>query len=262
MNKAILITLLGLFLNLATLNETYAGEIKIGASAIPHAEILEYVKPILKEQGVELTIVTFQELVEPSFATEAGYLDGNYIMHRPFFERFVSDHGISLVEMCGVHIEPMAIYSKTLSDIVNLKDGSVVAMPDDPTNSCRSLLFLAMIGEITLKDPKNLNCTFEDIVSNPKNLTFKTVETPQVVTSLDTSDIAIINTNYALEAGLVPIRDAIVIEKQSSPYVNILVASPESAQKDEMKLLAKELNSPRTKHFIEHHYQGSILPAF
>lgn len=239
-----------------------AGELKIGATPVPHGEILEFVKPMVKDQGVDLTVVEFNDYVQPNLATDDGELDGNYFQHRPYLETFTRDHGVDLVEVCGVHIEPMGIYSRSIAKLDELPDGAVVAIPNDPTNGGRALLLLAAQGLIKLADMNNITCTVMDITDNPKNLDIRELEAAQLPRSLDDVAAAVINTNFAMAAGLVPGRDAIAIEGAESPYVNVLVANPKSVNTDEMKALVKALQSEETRKFIEEKYEGAILAAF
>lgn len=239
-----------------------AGELKIGATPVPHGEILEFVKPMVKDQGVDLTVVEFNDYVQPNLATDDGELDGNYFQHRPYLETFTRDHGVDLIEVCGVHIEPMGIYSRSITKLDDLPDGAVVAIPNDPTNGGRALLLLAAQGLIKLADMNNITCTVMDITDNPKNLDIRELEAAQLPRSLDDVAAAVINTNFAMAAGLVPGRDAIAIEGAESPYVNVLVANPKSVNTDEMKALVKALQSEETRKFIEEKYEGAILAAF
>ncbi len=239
-----------------------AGELKIGATPVPHGEILEFIKPMVKEQGVDLTVVEFNDYVQPNLAAADGELHGNYFQHRPYLETFLRDHGVDLVEVCGVHIEPMAIYSRTVDDLDDLPDGAVVSIPNDPTNGGRALLLLAAQGLIKLADMNNITCTVMDITDNPKNLDIRELEAAQLPRSLDDVAAAVINTNFAMAAGLVPGRDAIAIEGSESPYVNVLVANPRSVNSGEMKVLVKALQSEETRKFIEEKYEGAILAAF
>lgn len=243
--------------------QSFANEaIKVGATPVPHAEILEFVKPMLEKQGVNLEIIEFNDYVQPNLATADNQIDANYFQHRPYLQAFASEHNLDIKEVAAVHIEPMAIYSKSIKDLKDLKDGATVSIPNDPTNGGRALLLLQSAGLITLEDPNNLAATSLDIKDNPKNLDVRELEAPQLPRSLDEVDISIINTNYAIGANLNPLKDAIFIEKPDSPYVNILVASPDSAEKEEMKVLIKALNSEETRKFIEDKYKGAVIPAF
>lgn len=242
----------------ASANET----VTVGATPVPHAEILEFVKPILERQGVDLKIVEFNDYVQPNLATDDGQLDANYFQHLPYLDSFNSERGLKLIKITGVHIEPIAIYSKSLKDPTAIKDGGSVAIPNDPTNGGRALLLLQKAGLITLNDPTSITSTPLDIKDNPKHLEFKELEAAQTPRSLDEVDLAVINTNYAIGANLNPVKDAIFIEDKDSPYVNVLVGTEESAQKEGVKALAKALNSEQVADFILKKYDGAVIPAF
>ena len=247
---------------LCSVSAANAGEISVGVTPVPHGEVMEFVKPIVAKQGVDLKIVEFNDYVQPNLATDDGELDANYFQHRPYLEEFTKDHGINLVEVATVHIEPMGVYSKQIKEINELKDGAVIAIPNDPTNGGRALLLLNKAGVITLEDPTDITATVMDIKDNPKNIEICELEAAQLPRALEDVDAAVINTNFAMQADLIPQRDAIVIEGADSPYVNILVANPESAQKEDMKILIKAVQSEETKAFIEKQYKGAVLPAF
>ncbi|MCR5536057.1 MAG: MetQ/NlpA family ABC transporter substrate-binding protein [Succinivibrio sp.] len=239
-----------------------AEEIKVGATPVPHAELLEFVKGPLKEQGVELTVVEFNDYVQPNLATDDGQLDLNFFQHRPYLESFVKERNLHLVEVGGIHIEPMGVYSNKIKDLKDLRDRAVISIPNDPTNGGRALLLLQSCGLITLEDPKSITATPLDIAKNPKNLVIKELEAPQLPRSLDEVDVSIINTNYAIQANLNPLKDAIYIEGSDSPYVNILVGNPESVKKPGVQKVLQALKTPEVKKFIETKYQGAVVPAF
>ncbi|MBO5567177.1 MAG: MetQ/NlpA family ABC transporter substrate-binding protein [Succinivibrio sp.] len=239
-----------------------AEEVKIGATPVPHAEILEFIKPTLKAQGLDLTIVEFNDYVQPNLATDEKELDLNFFQHRPYLENFIKDHGVNLVEVGAIHIEPMGVYSSKIKDLKDLKEGASVAIPNDPTNGGRALLLLQSAGLISLEDPKSITATPLDVVKNPKKLDIKELEAPQLPRSLDEVDIAVINTNYAIQAKLNPLKDAIYIEGSDSPYVNIVVGNPESAKKADVKKVVDALKTPEVKKFIEEKYNGAVVPAF
>ena len=247
---------------LCSVSAANAGEISVGVTPVPHGEVMEFVKPIVAKQGVDLKIVEFNDYVQPNLATDDGELDANYFQHRPYLEEFTKDHGINLVEVEAVHIEPMGVYSKQIKKINELKDGAVIAIPNDPTNGGRALLLLNKAGVITLEDPTDITATVMDIKDNPKNIEIRELEAAQLPRALEDVDAAVINTNFAMQADLIPQRDAIVIEGADSPYVNILVANPESAKKEDMKILIKAVQSEETRAFIEKQYKGAVLPAF
>lgn len=238
-----------------------AGTLKVGATPVPHAEILEFVKPIVAKQGVELEVVEFNDYVQPNLAVSDGELDANFFQHRPYLDTFVADHGSDLVAVSGVHIEPMGVYSSSIKSIDELKDGDVVAIPNDPTNGGRALLLLHSAGLIKVSDPADVTTTVLDIVENPKNIDFKELEAAQLPRSLSDVACAVINTNFAMPAGLNPLKDAILIENSDSPYVNILVANSESAKNPDMKVLVDAIESKETADFITEKYQGAVLPV-
>ncbi|MFP7631834.1 MetQ/NlpA family ABC transporter substrate-binding protein [Pseudomonas veronii] len=234
----------------------------VAATPIPHAEILELVKPTLAKEGVDLEIKVFTDYVQPNVQVAEKRLDANYFQTLPYLENFNKGKGTNLVTVVGVHVEPFGGYSKKIKNISELKDGATVAIPNEGSNSGRALLLLQKAGVITLKDPTNALATPKDIASNPKSLKFKELESALLPRVLDQVDLDLINTNYALEAGLNPARDALIIEDAKSPYVNFLVARPDNKDSAAIQKLAKALTSPEVKAFIEKKYNGAVVPAF
>lgn len=236
--------------------------LKIGATAVPHAEILQVVKPLLEKDGVDLQIVEFSDYVQPNLAVSDKELDANFFQHTPYLEKFCEERGLKLSNAAGIHIEPMGVYSKKVKDLAELKDGDTVAIPNDPTNGGRALALLEKAGLLKLKDGVGVNATVNDIVDNSRNLKISELEAAQVPRSLDDVTIAVINTNYALQANLVPADDALAIEDGNSPYVNIVAVRSGDEQRPEIQKLIKVLKSPEVKKFIEDKYKGAIVPAF
>ncbi len=237
--------------------------IKVGATAVPHAEILEIAKPLLEKEGYQLEIVEFSDYVQPNMALNDGSLDANYFQHIPYLENFVEEHSeVKLENAGGIHIEPMGVYSKKIKDLKDLKDGATVGIPNDPTNGGRALLLLEKAGIIKLKDGAGVKATIQDIVDNPKHLTFNEVEAAMVSRTLDDVDIAIINTNFAMQVNLVPTKDALFMEDSSSPYVNVVAVRQGDKDKPEIKALIKALQSPEVKKFIEDKYKGEVVATF
>ncbi|SDV07617.1 MetQ/NlpA family ABC transporter substrate-binding protein [Pseudomonas mucidolens] len=234
----------------------------IAATPVPHAEILELIKPTLAKEGVDLEIKVFTDYVQPNVQVAEKRLDANYFQTLPYLENFNKGKGTNLVTVVGVHVEPFGGYSRKVTKLDDLKDGATVAIPNEGSNSGRALLLLQKAGLITLKDPKNALSTPKDIVSNPKNLKFKELESALLPRVLDQVDLDMINTNYALEAGLNPAKDALVIESSDSPYVNFLVARPDNKDSEAIQKLSKALTSPEVKAFIEKKYNGAVVPAF
>ena len=239
-----------------------AEKLVVAATPIPHAEILELIKPTLAKEGVDLEIKVFTDYVQPNVQVAEKRLDANYFQTLPYLENFNKGKGTNLVTVVGVHVEPFGGYSKKIKNISELKDGATVAIPNEGSNSGRALLLLQKAGVITLKDPTNALATPKDIASNPKNLKFKELESALLPRVLDQVDLDLINTNYALEAGLNPAKDALIIEDAKSPYVNFLVARPDNKDSDAIQKLAKALTSPEVKAFIEKKYNGAVVPAF
>jgi len=236
--------------------------LKVGATPVPHSEILNFVKPQLEKEGIILEIIEFTDYVTPNLALNDGDLDANFFQHEPYMETFARERGIELYNAGNVHVEPLGLYSNKIVSIEELKDGATIAIPNDPTNGGRALILLDSKGIIKLKDDAGLEATERDIAENPKNLKFRPIDAAQLPRTLDDVDAAIINTNYALEAGLNPSRDALIIEGDDSPYANIITVRPEDKDNEAIKKLVKALQTEEVKKFIEEQYGGSIVPAF
>lgn len=236
--------------------------VKVGASAVPHAEILAFVKPILAKDGIDLQIVEMNDYVKPNIAVAEKELDANFFQHIPYLTKFSAERNLALTYTAAVHIEPMGIYSKKIKTLAELSTGAKVAIPNDPTNGGRALALLEKAGIIKLKDGAGVNATISDIVTNTKNIQISELEAPQLPRVLDDVTVAVINTNYALEAKLVPTKDALFIEQKDSPYVNILTIRKGDENRPEIQKLTKALTSDEVKKFINEKYQGAIVPAF
>ena len=240
----------------------HAGDLSVAASPVPHAEILEFVKPALAKEGVNLKVKVFTDYVQPNVQVAEKRLDANFFQHQPYLDEFNKSKGTNLVSVAAVHLEPLGAYSSKYKKLDELKDGATVVIPNDATNGGRALLLLDKAGLIKLKDSKNILSTPKDIVENKKNLKFRELEAATIPRVLTQVDLALINTNYALEAKLSPEKDALVIEGSDSPYVNILVARPDDKDSEDMKKLVAALHTPEVKAFILEKYKGAILPAF
>lgn len=236
--------------------------LKVGASPSPHAKILEHIKPALQKEGVNLEIVEFTDYVLPNTQVDSKEIDANFFQHKPYLDNEIKERKLDLESVIAVHVEPLGAYSKTITSVDELKDGGVVAIPNDPSNAGRALTLLSKNGVIKLNDESKLEATAKDIVENPKNLEFKEVEAAMLPRMLDELDLAVINTNYALEAGLDPTKDALFIEDKDNPYANLLVARPDNKDSDAIQKLAKALTSEDVKTFIEEEYKGAVIPAF
>jgi D-methionine transport system substrate-binding protein len=234
----------------------------VAASEVPHAEILRFVKPILAKEGLDLQINVVSDYVQPNLQLLDKQVDANFFQHKPFLDTFNRNAGNKLVAVAAVHLEPFGGYSKKIKYLSELRNGAIVALPNDSSNAGRALLLLQEQGLITLKDSSNLYATSLDVVKNVKRLHFRELEAAMLPRALDDVDLALINTNYALEAHLVPTVDAIFIEGPHSPYVNVLVTRTDNQHAPAIQKLIEALHSPQVKQFIEHRYRGAIVPAF
>lgn len=254
--------ILALVLPLAFAGPAHAEKLSIAATPVPHAELLEFVKPTLAKEGVELDIKVFTDYVQPNLQVEDGHIDANFFQHKPYLDSFNKDHGTHLVSVGAVHVEPFGAYSRKIKNIADLKDGALVAIPNDPSNGARALLLLQKQGLLRLKDPSNILATSRDVVENPKHLKFRELEAATLPRVLPDVDLALINTNYALEAGLNPIKDALFIEDKDSPYANLVVVRQDKANDPGIQKLVKALQSDQVRQFIQTQYKGAIVPAF
>ena len=240
----------------------HAEKLSVAATPVPHAELLEYVKPALAKQGVELDVKVFTDYVQPNLQVAQKQLDVNFFQHKPYLDEFNANRGTELVQVGQVHVEPFGAYSRKVKSVDALPEGATVAIPNDPSNGGRALLLLANHGLIKLKDPQNILATARDVAENPKKLKFRELEAATLPRVLDQVDLALINTNYALEAGLNPTQDALFIEGSDSPYANILVTRKDNAETESVKKLVNALQSDDVRKFIEEKYKGAIVPAF
>lgn len=254
--------LLAIVATLAALSAQAADVLNVAATAVPHAEILEFVKPGLAEQGVELHVRVFTDYVQPNVQVAEGRLDANFFQHQPYLDEFNQSRGTTLVSVAGVHIEPFGAYSRTVTDLAELPKGATVAIPNDATNGGRALLLLAEAGVIGLREGAGIAASRRDITDNPKAIKVRELEAATLPRVLDQVDLALINTNYALEAGLNPGEDALIMEGSESPYVNILVAREADKDSAPLQKLVAALKTPELKAFLLEKYQGAVVPAF
>ncbi len=254
--------LLVAFAAVAAFSAQAAETLTVAATPVPHAEILEFVKPALAKEGVDLKVKVFTDYVQPNVQVAEKRLDANFFQHQPYLDEFNKAKNTNLVSVAGVHIEPLGAYSSKFKSLAELPGGATVVIPNDATNGGRALLLLDHAGVIKLKDSKNILATVKDIAENTKGLKFRELEAATIPRVLTQVDLALINTNYALEAKLDPAKDALVIEGKDSPYVNILVARPDDKDSDAMKKLVAALHSPEVKAFILEKYKGAVVPAF
>uniref|UniRef100_UPI0033400BF2 MetQ/NlpA family ABC transporter substrate-binding protein n=1 Tax=Castellaniella defragrans TaxID=75697 RepID=UPI0033400BF2 len=253
---------LALVLPLAFAVPAQAAKLSVAATPVPHAELLEFVKPDLAKEGIDLDIKVFTDYVQPNLQVADKQIDANFFQHQPYLDSFNKEHGTHLVTVGLVHVEPFGAYSQKIKDIKDLKDGAKVAIPNDPSNGARALLLLQKQGLIKLKDPSNILATARDVVENPKHLAFHELEAATLPRVLPDVDLALINTNYALEAGLNPVKDALFIEGSDSPYANIVVTTAERKDDPAIRKLVDALHTEKVRQYILEHYKGAIVPAF
>ena len=236
--------------------------LKIGASPVPHVDILKAAEPLLAKDGIKLDIVEFSDYVKPNLSLADKEIDANFFQHKPYLDEFAKSRGLKLTSLAAVHVEPMGVYSRKVKALSDLADGAKVAIPNDPTNGGRALKVLESAGLIKLKKEAGILATVADIADNPKHLKFTEIEAAQLPRSLDDVDAAVINSNYALGANLNPVKDALAIEAKDSPYANIVAIREGEENRADFQALKKALQSPEVKQFIESHYQGAVVPAF
>ena len=239
--------------------------LKVGASITPHAEILAQVKDTLAAEGYDLQVVEYNDYVLPNTALEDDELDANFFQHQPYLDDFNAENGTHLVSVAAVHFEPFGLYAGKTDSIANLKDGAIVAVPNDTTNEARALLLLEAQGLIKLKEGAGLTATVLDIEENPLNLEIKEIEAAQLVRSLPDVDIAAINGNYAAEGGL-NVADAIAVEASDSlaadTYANVIVVKEGNENSEKTQALVGAVLSDGVKSYIEETYGNAVIPVF
>jgi D-methionine transport system substrate-binding protein len=236
--------------------------IVVGATAKPHAEILEVVVPLLAKENIDLKIKVFTDYVQLNPALKDKQIDANFFQHIPYLEDYNKNNNANLVWTVKVHNEPMGVYSKKIKDIKLVPVAAKVGIPNDATNSGRALMVLEKAGLIKLTAGIGVNATDKDIIYNPKKLIITMLDAAMLPRALADLDLCVINSNYAIEAKLNPVKDAIFIEPKDSPFANVLVVRPEDKDKDAIKKLGVALQSPEVKKFLENKYQGACVPAF
>lgn len=236
--------------------------LKIGATPVPHAEILNFIKPTLAKEGVDLQVMEFNDYVKPNMALNDKELDANFFQHLPYLQKFAGERKMNLTSLVAVHIEPMGIYSKTVKDIKNVPAGSRIAIPNDPTNGGRALSILEKAGLLKLRDGVGINGTPADIQDNPKGFIIVEIEAALLPRSMDDVALSVINSNFAMQANLNPTKDALFQEPKDSPYANIVAIRKGDEKRAEMEKLKKAITSPEVKKFIEEKYKGAVVPAF
>ena len=236
-------------------------KLKVGATPVPHGEFLKLVKDDLKKRGVDLEIVQFNDYILPNKALADKSIDANFFQHVPYMEDFAKRNNIPLVSVGNVHLEPMALYSKKIKNIKDLKPNDTLIIPNDPTNGGRALILLDKAGIIKLKDNKKLDSTTKDIASNPKKIKIVTLSNEQIAPRLVEVAGAIINSNFAINAGVTK-NEIILQEDKNSPYANVVTVLKGNENDPRIQKLMKALQSEKVKKYIEEKYEGRIIPAF
>jgi len=239
-----------------------AAELRVGATPVPHAEILNLVKPALEKDGVKLVVIEFSDYVKPNLALNDKELDANFFQHVPYLESFCKDRKLDLVNAGNVHIEPMGTYSKKIKNIKDVPYDAKVAIPNDPTNGGRALCLLQKAGLLRLKDGVGTAAVVGDIVYNPKNIKVMEIEAALLPRSLDDVTCAVINSNFAMEANLNPVKDSLFTEGGESPYANLVAVRKGDEKREDIVKLMKALQSQEVKKFILEKYKGAVVPAF
>lgn len=236
--------------------------IRVGVTPGPHAQILEAAKPIAAQKGLDIKIVEFSDYVVPNAALASGELDANSFQHQPYLDNQKTDRGYKIETVAQTVNFPIGIYSKKLKSFDALPSGATVAIPNDPTNGGRALLLLADKGLLKLKDGVGFKPTILDITENTKKLKFVEIDAAQAPRVLDDVDAAVINTNYATQAGLDPVKDALTRENPKGPYVNIIAVRAEDKDKPWVKTLIESYRTPEVKKFVEEKFKGAVLTSW
>lgn len=233
--------------------------LKVVATAVPHAEILEFIKPQMKERGIELEILVVDDYQTPNRAVADGEVDANFFQHVPFLEHQIQEFHYPLQVLTSVHLEPMGIYSKKEKDFSSRKANMTFAVPSDPTNLARALLLMEKQGLLKLNRHDTQTSVY-NIIDNPKRIQILEIDTPLLIRSLADVDFAVVTTNFALQAGYLPTKDALALEDERSPFVNV-VAIQKGAEGENLQVLKELLHSSAVQKFIEQKYQGAVLPV-
>lgn len=241
------------------------GTLKIGASNIPHAEILEFVKPKLEEQGIELDIITYNDYILPNVALDEGDIDANYFQHEPYFEDQVAQNDFDFVNLGAIHIEPLGGYSKRHDSLADLPEGAKILASSSVADHGRVIGILEEAGLVTVKEGVDLTqASFDDIAENPRNLVFESEFEAALMPTLleeDEGDVIFINSNFAVDHDLNPVKDSIALENTSSPYGNVIAARAEDKDNKLIAALIAELQSQETHDYITKTWDGAVVPV-
>lgn len=243
----------------AAINEN---KIVVGVTSGPQEQIAEVAAKVAKEKGLEVELKSFSDYILPNTALAEGDLDANSYQHKPFLDTFNKDHGTDLVPVGKTILNPMGIYSEKYKSFDEIPDGATFGLPNDPTNGARALFVLQEAGYIKLKEDTGLTASIHDVVENKKNLKFIELEAAQIPKQLSEVDVAAINTNFALEAGISPKEDSILLESTDSPYINYIVVRAENKEDPTIKKFVEAFQSEEVRNFIEEEFKGSIIPSW
>ena len=250
----------------AETSELAGTTLKVAASPTPHAEILNVAKEILAEQGIDLEVVEFSDYVQPNLVTESGEVDANYFQHTPYLDSFNAENGTHLVSVGAIHYEPFGIYPGKSDDLANIADGATIAVPNDTTNEARALQLLAAQGIITVREGAGLTATVNDIEENPHNVKIQEIEAAQLPRTVQDVDFAVINGNFAMEAGFSVGKDALATEDASSEaaqtYANVLVVKEGNENSPAIQALLAALQSDKVRDYINETFDGAVVPIF
>lgn len=236
--------------------------VKVGATAVPHAEILEGLKDEFEKEGITVEVVPFDDYIMPNTALDEKTIDANFFQHKQYLQQQIDEFGYDFAVAGEIHSEPMGIYSTKHESLDDLPDGAEVIIPDDVSNGARALQLLEKQGLIKLKDSNDIKATEKDIVENPKNLKFTIVEAANIANTYQDVDLGVINSNYALQVNLNPVEDSLAIEGNDTPFVNIIAVRKGDENSEKIKKLVKVLTSKECADFINENYKGAVVPAF
>jgi D-methionine transport system substrate-binding protein len=266
LSTLLLVTMLGALFTGCNKKDEEITRLVVGASTTPHAKILEQTKELLKKEGYELEIVEYSDYVQPNVALEAGDLDANYFQHQPYLSQYNEENKTELVSAGIIHYEPFGVYPGKTASLEALVEGDQIAVPNDATNEARALLLLESQGLLKLTEGIGLKATKNDIVDNPKNLDIVEIEAAQLSRSLQDVNLAVINGNYAIEAGLNVATDAIAVEDKDSvaaeTFGNVIAVKSGNENREDIKALLKVLKSDVIKKYINDTFEGAVVPKF
>ncbi|WP_439597048.1 MetQ/NlpA family ABC transporter substrate-binding protein [Falsiroseomonas sp.] len=241
---------------------TAARPLRIGVTAGPHAQVMEFVRDQAARENLVIRITEFQDYIQPNVALAAGDLDANSYQHQPFLDQQVRDRRLALVAAGKTLVFPMGLYSKRHRSLDAIPSGGRVAVPNDPTNGGRALVLLAAHGAFKLREGADFRATVADITENPRRLRVVELEAAQLPRVLEEVDLAAINTNFAMPAGLNPVRDSLAIESADSPYANLIAVRQQDAQAPWVRRLVAAYQTQAVKDFVATTFAGAVVPAF